>query len=365
MLSVKSFTRRRAIALIAGAAASPLPVGAQSQTTVPRLTLPAEPLQRESGPMEITGDDKTIEGFTKITGGIKATNCKGLTIRLNNIEMVLGGPYAMVLTNCSGLIENIAFGLPNAPIRRLPREQKGIFLSSCSEMRINRVRAKNTGCMINPYKSQRIHISNLIGIDSRNYALNSGADPRGYNGALVQFNNSTECILEDFHHKNDLATAGTSDNVSVFKSTNIVVRRGIVDGSTDPAGVGVMVEDGSSALVQDVDALNMSNGSFSTYDKGSIATFERCRSRDLYRPVVAPLSVEDPSGKWVFSESYEPMSGGVHFTTGPGSSAAFIACVYHGPGQVAWKEAFMTRKEFRNEDFVPRQPIALTGFPFD
>jgi hypothetical protein len=38
----------------------------------------------------------------------------------------------------------------------------------------------------------------------------------------------------------------TEDNISVYQSDNVTVRRGVIDGNNSPAGDGVMLESGGS-----------------------------------------------------------------------------------------------------------------------
>ena len=325
---------------------------------------------KESGPITVTGDGKTIEGYTTIHGGITATNVRGLTIRKNSMALVIDGQRAVNLNGCSQVrIEDLAFGIANAPARRLPREQKGIYMGNCQDIIINRVRGIATGCMFNPVGCQRITITQVEGRDSRCHAMNTNGDPRGYSGQFCQINNSEDVVLDGFSIDNDLDVAATVDNVSVYASRRIKILNGRIVGNTDPTGVGVMIEDGSTEVeVRNVDLAKMSNGATSVYD-GSRADFYGIRSRDLYSPCKESQIAKDASGKYVFTGNHNPSSGGGHFFAHP--SAAYVAyrnqCRWWttlANNQVAWDQAKMSAKEWSQENFSMRPPVGLVGFPF-
>jgi len=90
-----------------------------------------------------------------------------------------------------------------------------------------------------------------------------GPFPRGQ---CVQFDKCNNSILEDFSCENDNSSY-TEDNVNVFESNNVTVRRGLIDGNNSPSGDGVMYECGdkahaymTSGLVENVDSVHQGNG---------------------------------------------------------------------------------------------------------
>ena len=95
----------------------------------------------------------------------------------------------------------------------------------------------------------------------------------------MQFNKSPNCILEDFSVINDPETSWVEDNISIFRSDNCVVRRGLIDGNNSPSGVAIMFEKSTGGLVEDIDALHQGNGSFATYPSWNI-TWRRVRTKD-------------------------------------------------------------------------------------
>ena len=99
-------------------------------------------------------------------------------------------------------------------------------------------------------------------IEARNMR---GPYPRGQ---CVQFGLSDNARLTDFYCMND-ETSWSEDNISMWRSSNAYVARGVIDGNYSVNGVGVMFE-GSAAdieggLCEQVDALNQSNTCFSAY----------------------------------------------------------------------------------------------------
>merc|ERR1712226_1573480 len=128
-----------------------------------------------------------------------------------------------------------------------------------------------------------------------------GPYPRGQ---CFQASRSDNIILQDFYCYND-NTSWTEDSISIWRSSNSTVRRGLVDGSNSPTGVGVMIEQDdlskSDGLVEDVDAVHMGDGCFSAYGARNIR-FVRTRCR------------ENHCTGWSGRET--PRSGGLLFAAG-------------------------------------------------
>ena len=123
--------------------------------------------------------------------------------------------------------------------------------------RIHNVRATggSTGIEINTCHGAEI--SNFVAINMR------GPYPRGQ---CFQCGDSDNVILEDFYCTSD-NTSWTEDNLSLYRSSNVTVRRGLIDGNNSPTGVGVMFEQDDptkhGGLCEDVDAVHMGDGCFS------------------------------------------------------------------------------------------------------
>ena len=107
----------------------------------------------------------------------------------------------------------------------------------------------------------------------------------------------------------------TEDNVSIYRSENCVVRRGLLDGNNSPTGVGVMFENVSSGLVEDVDTIRQGNGSFSAWTSQNVI-FRRTRAREN---ICADQGRGKPSSGaqiWVGGGSSMNLRNGALFTAG-------------------------------------------------
>jgi hypothetical protein len=333
----------------------------------------AEPVARTSGPITVSGDGKVIEGYTRIDGGIRTTGvCNGLIIRRNRIHMQHGGQHGIEFTGaCPGaIVEGVH--VFNEPFngRRLPREQRALKVASGSHnMRVSRFMLQNCGGMYF-YRSNGVVVEFAVGLNLRCHALNTGGDPRGYSGQFCQFNESANPILRDFWTFTDLAIGSTVDNVSLHGANGGLVERGVIDGNTDPVGVGVMVEHQTTqqVLVRDVDTLRMGNGGFSGYD-GSVVLFERCRNRDFYSEPAKEPRIPVTNGVASWSNDFNFGSNGIHFVGAPGTQTRFRSCKYWGTpgGGIAWQvgSTGIIEAGYSSENFQVRPHIELDGFPFD
>jgi len=192
-------------------------------------------------------------------------------------------------------------------------------------------------------ESPRARVSRVAGRDFR------GPFPRGQ---LLQADKSDDLLLEDFSVVSEAGTSWPEDNISVFNSSNAVIRRGLIDGNDSPSGVGLMFEqiDGArrGGLVEDVDAVRMGNGAFSAYP-GRDITFRRTRMRE---------NIGADQGRGL------PLSGGLAWAAEPNRSSGlriedsryFDA---YRP-QLVWDRRVFTAIELTEEDFTPRAPIELT-----
>jgi hypothetical protein len=174
-----------------------------------------------------------------------------------------------------------------------------------------------------------------------------GPFPRGQ---VVQFNHSDGSFLEDFSAENPPGS-WTEDNVSVWRSSNVTIRRGLVDGNNSPSGAGIMYEldDGVAhgGLTEDVDAVRQGNGCFSAYP-GRDVTFSRVRARDNIcgdQGRGAPLS-----NALVFGG--EPSSTNLRIL----DSRTHALC---NPGNLVWDADTFTTVQISDENFTPRAPLRL------
>ena len=296
----------------------------------------------ESGPVQVTEDGQVIEDLR-----ITSTNGPGIVVKkhsdvvIRNVEIRhAGGPGIDFSSAPNLLIEDVSIVHTGAPVSGPNSSPNLINIQGAfsPNVVIRRVRLTRGSAGIYLLESDDAHLSFIEGYDFR------GPFPRGQ---LVQFNKSDNCVLEDFSSSNPADTSWSEDNVSVYQSSNCVVRRGLVDGNNSPSGVGIMVEQSnginSNALVEDVDAVQQGNGCFSAYPGRSV-TFRRTR---------CGANICTDQGRGV------PLSGGLAWAGGPGSwglriedSSYFALC----DGTV-WDRSRFLVIELEEKNFEPRKPI--------
>lgn len=304
---------------------------------------------RISGPIIATQDNQIIENvrvFSKLGNGISIKGFSNVTVR--NVEIFHSDGAGISFSNAPNLtIENARIVHADAPISG-PHATVGnvnIVCSNSPNPKITRVKLTRGSSGIYLVNCDGARLSFVEGHDFR------GPFPRGQ---LVQFDKTDDCVLEDFSSENPLDTSWPEDVVSVYQSSNCIVRRGLIDGNNAPSGVGVMIEqtDGrtSNTLVQDVDAVRMGNGCFSAYP-GVGVTFERIGCRE---------NICSDQGRG------PPLSGGLAMAAGLSSTEIRILdSLYFGLCQgLTWPAAAFITIELVESDFELRSPIRLI-FPWE
>lgn len=224
-----------------------------------------------------------------------------------------------------------------------------IFGTSSPGARISNVRTTGGSSGIELDKCDGSIVSNFVAKNVH------GPYPRGQ---CFQCTSSDNIVLEDFYCLND-NTSWTEDSVSLWRSSNFTVRRGLVDGSNSPSGVGVMVEQDdpsrSDGVVEDVDAVRMGDGCFSAYG-GKHIRFTRTRCRENH---CNGWSGRDP-----------PMSHSLLFAAGDENGVKstdlqisqgeyFNVC---NPANLIWEahQGAWTKKDLTEVDFVLRKPVTVS-----
>ena len=76
----------------------------------------------------------------------------------------------------------------------------------------------------------------------------------------MQFNECDDSRLEDFHCFNDYAISWTGDSISAYRSSNVIVKNGIVDGNNANNGICLMYEGSKHGVhgghIENVEARN-------------------------------------------------------------------------------------------------------------
>lgn len=327
----------------AGADAAPVDAGPEPGLDAAADAAPPGCVLEESGPVEASADGEVIENLritTDGTPGIQVGEHSGVVIRnceihhanapgidfggadglrIEDVLVVHEGAPADGPNPSDALVDISGFGSADVVIERvkLLRGSSGVYLVECPDAQVRFVE----------------------GHDFR------GPFPRGQ---LVQFDKCPDALLEDFSSENDAATSWTEDNVSVYQSPGVTIRRGLVDGNNSPSGVGVMFElsDGSiGGLCEDVDALHQGNGCFSAYP-GIGVTFRRTRARD---------NICSDQGRGA------PLSDGLAWAGSPESSGLAIedSRYFALCAGLVWDESVFDLVELDEEDFTPRGPQRL------
>ena len=300
----------------------------------------------DSSPITVTQNGQVIENVrihAVNEPAIKINNLSNVVIR--NVEITHKGGRGIECTGADGLsienvsITNVSSGSP------LPSEnESNIECEFSSGITIKNAHLRGGSSGIYLLESPNAHLSFIEGYNFR------GPIPRGQ---LVQFNSSPSCILEDFSAINDPnpAVSWPEDNVSVYRSDNCVIQRGLLDGNNSETGVGVMFEHSDNGLVEDVDTVRQGNGSFFAYP-GNDITFRRTRARDN-------VCVNQGRGA--------PSSGALVWGGEPSSTALRIQDSRYfnlcNSGNRVWDFSRFDIVEEISEDFQPRKPI-VNKFPW-
>ena len=230
----------------------------------------------ESGPIVVEADGQVIENLHIVSNegaAIAIEGHTGVTIRNVWIEHA-GGPGILIGGSDDLVIENVAIEHTGAP-EKGQNSSAGLNNIDCygsARLTVSNARLVrgSAGAYLNACPDAKL--SFIEGHDFR------GPFPRGQ---LAQFNNSSGAVLEDFSVINPKDTSWPEDNVNVYQSFGVEIRRGMIDGNNSPSGVGVIF-DGDMALgiVEDVDAIRMGNGCFSDYAGSDGVVFRRTRCRE-------------------------------------------------------------------------------------
>lgn len=298
----------------------------------------------DSPPVVAKSDGQVIENLkivAKGTPGIQVAGKKNVVIR--NVLVLHEGAPGISLANADGArIENVAVEHTGAPPsgKADSADRNDIDAYATAKLVVSgaRLTRGSSGIYLNACPSAKL--TQIEGYDFR------GPFPRGQ---LVQFNASNDGLLDGFSVVNG-HTSWTEDNVNVYKSTNVVIRNGLVDGNNSPSGVGVIFDgDTGAGLVEDVDAVHMGNGCFSNYAGADGNTFRRVRCRDNI------CTSQDGRGA--------PSSNALMFAGKPTGTANtsleqakyFASC----NGNLTWPAASFAKLELVKEDFALRAKIKV------
>ena len=179
-------------------------------------------------------------------------------------------------------------------------------------------------------------------------------------GQCVQFDKCNSSLLEDFSCENDNSSY-TEDNINVFESNNVTLRRGLVDGNNSPSGDGIMYECGNRAhaymscgLVEDVDAVHQGNGCFGGWGVSNLI-FRNVRASATHCTGWAGRG-KPSSGALVFAGGTEGGAAGQ-----PSSGLMIENATYQAlcKQNLVWPASAFATRELAAGVFTPRAPLRL------
>ena len=296
---------------------------------------------KASGAVTVTQDGQIVENLRITSNSGNAITVNGhKKVVIRNVEILhKGGPGIHISNSDDIVIENVSIEHTGAPTSgKNPSDNlNNIQCYQSARPRVTNARLTRGSSGVYLVQCPDSTLKQLEGHDFR------GPFPRGQ---LVQWDKSDNGLLEDFSVINP-PSSWPEDNVNVFQSKNVTVRRGMIDGNNSPSGVGVIFDGGpSTGLVEDVDAIRMGNGCFSDYDGGPGVVFRRTRCREN-------ICGDQGRGK--------PLSNALmwaghtsHTDLKIEQSEYFKAC---NAGNLVWPQSSFSVVDLKEKDFSLRAPI--------
>ena len=296
----------------------------------------------DSGPVVANADGQVIQNLrivAKGATGITIAGKKNVVVR--NVVVLYEGGHGISVSNADGTrIETVSLEHTGAPPsgKNASDSRNGIDCYASSKLVVlgARITRSSSGIYLNT--CALASLSQIEGYDFR------GPFPRGQ---LVQFNTSDDGVLDGFSVVNG-HTSWPEDNVNVYKSKNVTIRNGFIDGNNSPSGDGGIFDGATGAgLGEVVDAIPIGNGSFSTYAVAYGNTFRRVRCRENI------CTSQDGRGA--------PSSNALMFCGKPTGTANtkleqanwFASC----NGNVSWPSTSFATLDLTQVNFVPRAAL--------
>lgn len=333
--------------------ATPTPAPTPVATPPPATPTPTPPptascTLQSSGPIVVSRNGQIIENLKIVsTTSSPAITVKGFSdVIIRNVAIEHRNGMGIEFANAPRLrIENVSVLHTGAPAKGANPNDELINIGgeNSADVVMRNVRLEKGSTGIYMLNSPRAKLSLIEGHDFR------GPFPRGQ---LVQFDKSHDSVLEDFSNENPQSTSWPEDNISVFNSSNVTVRRGLLQGNNSPSGVGVMYEQIDSSvsggLVEDVDAVGQGNGCFSGLPARNV-TFNRANC-------VANICTDQGRGK--------PMSNGLAYAGDPDGSSnlKILSSKYDrlcNPSNLIWEDDVFSTIQLSSASVVPRAPIRV------
>lgn len=319
----------------------------------------------DSPPVVATANGQVIEGLRIHASGDPAIRVEGFTdVVIRNCELHHDGGPGLVFRNADRIeIHNVVVvhdtAAPSGP--------------HSDGAQINVVGSDSDGVVLAHVRVTRgasgIEFENTPGAT---LSFIEGHDIRGPGqAAFVYLSESDDAVLEDFSCENPLDSARPFNLVELARSSDVIVRRGLLDGHNAEFGYGIHFTQTSGqhsgGLVEDVDTVRMTNGSFSCFEHGDLVTFRRTRARENICEI---LSIELPECEMPGPQGgCIPSSGGRTWTaTNEDVSitiedSAYFALCFEPLYPTPTKEGPFTtgRGDLVELDFELRPPIRTTA----
>jgi hypothetical protein len=249
-----------------------------------------------------------------ITDGVRISQSR---ISHQNGRGIFGSGENIVISD----VEVIHIALPEG-VAPHSSEQENIHIHDAPGVRISRVKVSGGSSGIRLIRCPNAVVEQVQG---ENFF---GPLPCGQ---LVQFDDCPGATLDGFSVVNDLSGSYVEDNISVYKSPNVEVRNGLVDGNNAPNGTGVMFEESDDGLCEDVLTAHMGNGAFTAAGSQN-CTFRRCDTRDGHNTGQGGRAAPSSNGlSYGSTPDYYTDDGEVPASAG----TVFEDCRYSNPANAA------------------------------
>ena len=312
---------------------------------------------RDSPPVVASADGQIIEGLRIVSDGEPAISIEGFEgVVVRNCELHHRDDPGLVFRDAHDLeVRNVVVIHDGAPASgpHGDSNQANVVGSDSERVVLEHVRAVRG--------ASGIDLENTPGAQLSFIEVHDVRGPG--EAACVRLAESDGALLEDFSCENPLDTARPGDLIEIEASSDCIVRRGMLDGNNAEFGYGVHFTQISGqhhgGLVEDVDAIRMTNGSFSCFPFGRDITFRRTRARENICEIVsAPVpgcSNPGPNGGCIPGSQGLSWAGSVDSINLVIEASAYFALCWN----VVWPEdVFMTPPEQLVElDFEMRAPI--------
>jgi len=338
-----------------------------------------------SGPIDVETDGSTIENLDIPSDdhdkcGIRIVERKNITVR--NININHAGAGICVVRSENVKIQTVR--LVNTIDRAGPHCRPGLTVDQCK--RTSRNKNPEKLYPADSHNNITIRHSSAVSVDTAYLEKGEAGiiayrtpgvsinnihckDIRGpyWRGQCVQFQESDNGKLTNFYIQQFLSTSSGHDNVNAFKSENVLVSDGLVDGNWSRNGVGVIADnDSHNMTVKNVDFTHQGVAAVNAWsgptgdDNGTVPhnfTAENIRVKDGHCDTT-----------WHNIPDFGPSSGGLAFAKHPASkNAKFINSQYwnHCRSEASYFGKLKPSiREIKEAEFTLKEPPISITFPW-